>query len=151
MVLDERCAFVAQMYGPTATDLRELWRRCADDIVFHIAGSHPLSGSHRGTAAVRGYLDAVQRVPGDHPGYTVTSVLEDRDNDLVLVEGTVRSGDPVFERTVVHLLRFRAGLLVELWDYPFDQQAEDRFWCEHVMRAVPGQRRPESTPPLRRV
>ena len=50
----------------------------APDIVFHVAGTHPLSGSYFGRAAVRTYLDAVRRVPGDHPGFTVASVLTDQ-------------------------------------------------------------------------
>jgi ketosteroid isomerase-like protein len=117
-----------------------LWSLCSDDIVFHVAGTHPLSGRYLGRDAVSTYLDAVRRVPGDHPGFTVTSVLADHHKDLLLVEGTARHGDPAFVRTVVHVLRFREEMLVEYWDHPFDQSAEDTFWRSALPDRVPAQR-----------
>lgn len=135
-------------YATIAADLDRLWELCAEDIVFHVAGTHPLSGSYFGVDAVRTYIEAVRRVPGDHPGFTVASVLTDHHRDLLLVEGTARHGDPAFVRTVVHVLRLRDGMLAEYWDYPFDQGAEDAFWRSALPGRIPVQRTvPAEAPP----
>jgi ketosteroid isomerase-like protein len=153
LVQDQRCTAVRKHYADITDELDRLWALCASDIVFHVAGTHPLSGSYFGRDAVRTYIDAVRRVPGDHPGFTIASVLEDTHRNLLLVEGTARHGTPAFVRTVVHVLRFRDGLLTEFWDYPFDQEAEDIFWRTSLPPRIPVQRSrvrasPPPTPPL---
>ena len=153
---DHRCTVVRKHYADVTSNLDHLWTLCAPDIVFHVAGTHPLSGSYVGRDAVGTYLDAVRRVPGDHPGFTVASVLSDHHRNLLLVEGTARHGDPAYVRTVVHVLRFRDALLAEYWDYPFDQEGEDAFWRAAVPSQVPAQRSrlqasPPPTPPLHRI
>lgn len=153
-----RCATVRDRYAEVTRDSDRLWEQCTGDITFHIAGTHPLAGRYVGRRAVERYLEAVRRVPGDHAGFTITSVLADQPRELLLVEGTARHGRPAFERTVIHLLRFRDGLLAEFWDYPFDARAEDRFWTAQLAAAgstyprVPRQRSAleRITPPLRR-
>lgn len=155
MLPDHRCTAVRHRYAEVSSEIDRLWSLCADDIVFHVAGTHPLSGSYFGRDAVNTYIEAVHQVPGDHPGFTVTSVLADHHKDLLLVEGTARNGDPAFVRTVVHVLRFREEKLVEYWDYPFDQAAEDAFWRAALPARVPVQRSPRvsapPTPPLHRL
>ena len=84
---DRRCAAVREHYADVTTEPERLWALCAPDIVFHVAGTHPLSGSYFGRDAVRTYLDAVRRVPGDQPSFTIASVLADRNKSLLLVEG----------------------------------------------------------------
>jgi ketosteroid isomerase-like protein len=155
LVQDHRCTAVRKHYADVTSELERLWALCAPDIAFHVAGTHPLSGSYVGRDAVRTYIDAVQRVPGDHPGFTIASVLTDHHRNLLLVEGTARHGTPAFVRTVVHVLRFRDALLTEYWDYPFDQEAEDTFWRSNLPARIPVQRSrvrasPPPTPPLRR-
>jgi ketosteroid isomerase-like protein len=150
MVPDQRCTAVRARYAEVGDDADRLWSVCDDDVAFHIAGTHPLSGSYFGRAAVQTYVDALRRVPGDYAGFTVTSVLSDARKSLLLVEGTARSGEPAFVRPMVHVLRFHEDRLKEFWDYPFDQRAEDAFWRSHAPARVPAQRtgRQVSTPPL---
>jgi ketosteroid isomerase-like protein len=151
MVPQQRCAAVRARYAEVDDDLDRLWALCDTDIAFHIAGTHPLSGSYFGRPAVQTYINAVRRVPGEFAGFTITSVLTDAHRSLLLVEGTARSGEPAFVRPMVHVLRFHDGRLREFWDYPFDQRAEDAFWGRHAPARVPAQRvggGRVSTPPL---
>jgi ketosteroid isomerase-like protein len=151
MVPDQQRAAVRARYAEVTLEVDRLWQMCDDDIAFHIAGTHPLSGSYLGRPAVETYVDAVRRVPGDFAGFTITSVLSDPHKGLLLVEGTARSGEPAFVRPMVHVLRLRDGRLREFWDYPFDQDAEDAFWRTHAPARVPAQRIGRarvSTPPL---
>jgi hypothetical protein len=104
-----------------------------EGVVFHIAGAHPLSGDHVGVEAVTSYLARISAVSSDHSGFTITSIFTDETGDLVLVEGTAyHGGEEPFVRTIVHLLRFSHGKLVEFWDNPFDQPAEDAFWRARI-------------------
>ena len=105
-----------------------------DDVVMHVTGDHPFAGDYHGKDAVRAYLADTAAVAGAGV-FTVTSVMVDDDRSEVLVEGTAVDGvDGVdgegapFVRTVVHRLRFVDDAIVEMWRYPFDAGAEDRFW-----------------------
>lgn len=109
----------------------------APDVVFHVAGHHPLSGDYVGREAVRRYIATVTEATHGRGGFSVTSVFADDSGELLLVEGTAFHGEEPFVRTIVHLLRLEKGRLVEFWDNPFDQRAEDRFWAAQV----PDQRR----------
>ena len=108
-----------------------------DDVVLHIAGDHPLSGTYRGRRGLGEYLHRLQGAT-EAPGvYRVVSVLVDESSGDVLVEGTAHhGGEEPFVRTIVHQLRFDEGRIVEVWERPFDQAAENRFW----RRRVPPQR-----------
>jgi ketosteroid isomerase-like protein len=121
------------------------WPQLSPDVVFHVAGDHPLSGDHVGREAVRRYVAAVVEATSGRGGFSVTSAFADDSGELLLVEGTAFHGEEPFVRTIVHLLRLRDGVVVEFWDNPFDQQAEDRFWAARI----PGQRGPSSSRPAR--
>ena len=109
------------------------------DVVFHVAGQHPLSGDHVGRDAVHRYVAAVTEAAHGRGGFSVTSAFTEDSGELLLVEGTAFHGEEPFVRTIVHLIRLQDGMVVEFWDNPFDQPAEDRFWEAQV----PGQRTAE--------
>jgi len=110
-----------------------------EDVVMHIAGDHPLSGTYRGKEGIRTYVDALEEATEGTSGFTVLSVMVDEAAERVLVEGTAYTGrEHPFVRTMVHQLRFDGGRVVEVWQRPFDQAAEDKFW----RRQVPPQREP---------
>lgn len=129
----ERIEHVRAAYARFQDDHEPSWGAIGDGVVFHIAGAHPLSGDHVGVEAVRSYLDRVTHATTEVGGFTVSSVFTDETGDLVLVEGTAfHGGEEPFVRTIVHLLRFSGGKLVEFWDNPFDQPAEDAFWRAQI-------------------
>jgi ketosteroid isomerase-like protein len=119
----------------TCGDPSLLWALLAPDVVFHVAGDHPLSADYRGLGAVRGYFETVERLNGGSTTATLDTVFADETGDLVLLESTTRHGG--VERSIGHVLRFDGDRLVELWDNPADPAAEDRYWRARV----PAQRR----------
>jgi len=102
----------------------------SDDVVMHVVGDHPFAGDYVGREAVRSYLADTAAAVGEGV-FTVTSVMVDDVDPVVLVEGTavdgVDAGAP-FVRTVVHRLRFDGDLIVEMWRHAFDKGQEDEFW-----------------------
>ena len=142
---------VRNVYSASAEgDFGPLLGLYADAITFHVAGQHPLAGDYQGREAVQGYLRAVASTAGGRSGFAVTSAFTDETEDLVLVEGTAFHGDPPFVRPVVHLLRFEDGRVVEFWDNPFDQAAEDRFWRSRTIPAQRDRRTPRPGGPISR-
>lgn len=139
--MGDRADAVREAYATFPADSEPVWELCADDVVLHIAGDHPLSGDYVGLDAARGYVTAVIDATHGRGGFSVTSVFTDDAGELLLVEGTAFHGEEPFVRTVVHLLRFADDRLVELWENPFDQRAEDRFWSARI----PPQRRRTSS------
>jgi ketosteroid isomerase-like protein len=123
---------IRHAYQSFAEDPDTLWDLVDEQVVFHVSGSHPLSGDYVGVAEVQRYLTAVCEATGGRGGFSVTSALGDDSGDMLLVEGTAFHGEGPFVRTVVHRLRLRDGRLVEFRDHPFDQQTEDRFWSARV-------------------
>ncbi|MET1052717.1 MAG: nuclear transport factor 2 family protein [Mycetocola sp.] len=100
-----------------------------EHVVMHIAGDHPLSGTYRGKSGLLAYMDAMVAASEGSNAYTVVSVMVDEVTGGVLVEGTAVHGtEQPFVRTIVHQLRFEDGRVVEVWQRPFDQAAEDQFW-----------------------
>jgi hypothetical protein len=134
--MDALTEAVREAYARCLLDPDEVWKRLSPDVVFHVAGDHPLSGDHVGLEAVRRLLSAVRDATHGRGGFSVTSAFTADSGELLLVEGTAFHGDEPFIRTIVHLVRLQDGLVVEFWDNPFDQRAEDRFWSARF----PGQR-----------
>jgi ketosteroid isomerase-like protein len=104
----------------------------AEDITFHVAGGHPLSGDHHGRDAVLTYFLEVGRISGGRGGFDLERVFADDDLGVALVQGTAYNGEEPFTRPIIHMARLVNNQLVEIWDNPFDQQAEDEFWTAAV-------------------
>ena len=135
--MDTLTETVREAYADFLHDPDQAWSRLSPDVVFHVAGDHPLSGDHIGAEAVRRYVAEVTRAANGRGGFSVTSAFTDDSGELLLVEGTAFHGEEPFVRTILHLLRIKDGVVVEFWDNPFDQRAEDRFWAARF----PSQRR----------
>jgi ketosteroid isomerase-like protein len=130
--MDALTESVRDAYARFFVDPEAVWEHLSPDVVFHVAGDHPLSGDHVGLEAVRRYVDTVTSASNGRAGFSVTSAFTDESGALLLVEGTAFHGDEPFVRTIVHLIRLEDGLVVEFWDNPFDQRAEDQYWSARV-------------------
>ncbi len=127
---DEYAAQVRAGYAALRQgDFMAAFQLISDDVVMHIAGDHPLSGTYEGRAAFMEYWDAMVKASGGSNAFTVVSVMVDEESADVLVEGTAVHGtEQPFVRTVVHQLRFEDDMVVEVWQRPFDEAAENRYW-----------------------
>ena len=115
-----------------AVDIDTIVTLFADDVVFHIAGRHPLADDYSGPEAVLGYLATVSSISSDGGGFTVRSLLTSGTVGVALVEGTAVHQGRVFTRPIVHVFSVIDGRVAEFWDNPFDQHAEDDFWTTAI-------------------
>jgi ketosteroid isomerase-like protein len=99
------------------------------DIVWHVPGSSPIAGDHRGTRAVLDYFKARRELARGtmrmHPGEEVLA----RDDAVVqLVRGSAElDGKPV-EWQTAGVYRLKAGRVAEVWLVPLDLDQFDRVW-----------------------
>ena len=100
-------------------------KACRADVLIHVAGAHPLSGTYVGVPAARELFARIEATAG-RPVFTITGLMADDERHEVLVEACVAHGGYV--RTIVHRLLLHGGLLAALHEHPMDQPTEDAFW-----------------------
>jgi ketosteroid isomerase-like protein len=111
------------------TDREEIARLLTGDAVWHVGGTHPLSGDYRGRQAILDYFDGVQR---ETAGTLTLQPIEimasgQRGAAFLRVTGTRagRSLDVVMAEAFVFT---PDGLIGEFWAHASDQTAIDAFW-----------------------
>jgi len=99
-----------------------------EDIVWHVPGTSPIAGDHRGPKAVAAYFarrrELAHATMRMHPG----PVLADRDAVIQLVDGSANlHGRDVSWRTA-GIYRVHARRAAEVWLVPLDLKLFDRVW-----------------------
>jgi uncharacterized protein len=119
---------VRQFYGlDPVTDEQGVQALAADDIVWHVPGSNPVSGLYQGR-------DAVFRVMSERMAPLDDWVIEPlsvmANGDLVMATARVRGRRRGAEiaTTGGHVFRVVDGLIAEAWGFVDDQVGMDRFF-----------------------
>jgi uncharacterized protein len=98
------------------------------DVRWHVPGTSPIAGDHRGRGAVLAYFDRRRTIARATMRMTVRERLVDEEAVVELVDGHARLlGGSVTWRTV-GVYRVRDGLLAEAWLVPLDLELFDRIW-----------------------
>jgi ketosteroid isomerase-like protein len=115
--------------GGPADQVAEL---LAEDVRWHVPGTSPIAGDHRGREAVLAYFERRRRIARGTMRMTVRGTLLDGDAVVQLVDGHASlHGGPVTWRTV-GVYRIRDGRLAEAWLVPFELELFDRLWTPSV-------------------
>ena len=108
-----------------------------NDVVFHIPGRHPLSGTYVGKTEVFGYLGQVAALSqSSDGGFEIHSVTGDDDHAVSLVTGTIEHAGVRFVRPTVHVFHVNGSQVTEFWEASLDQHAEDQFWINALSEAA---------------
>lgn len=107
-------------------------RSClTEDAVWHVGGTHPLSGDYRGVASILGYF---QRVDEETAGTLRLERMELLANDrrgAAFLQVMGERGDRHLDVTMAEAFQFdEDGRIEEFWAHATDQDAIDRFWSE---------------------
>jgi ketosteroid isomerase-like protein len=101
----------------------------AEDIRWHVPGTSPIAGDHRGRDAVLAYFERRREIAQGTMRMTVRDSLVDDEAVVQLVDGTARlRGSSVSWRTVGVYRIANGGQLAETWLVPFDLDLFDRIW-----------------------
>ena len=124
----------AEMYAGGSVDaVAEL---LAQDIAWHVPGTSPIAGNHRGIGQVIDYFDKRRQLADTtmrmHPG----GIIAEGEAVAQLVKGTARlEGEEVSWQTVgVYRVDVVRGWIREVWLVPLDLAHFDRIWNRFVRR-----------------
>ncbi|MGN6721384.1 MAG: nuclear transport factor 2 family protein [Marmoricola sp.] len=99
----------------------------SDDVVWHVAGSHPLSGDYRGTDALIDYFTRV-RAEADLTFEPLGILANDRHvASFLRIRGT-RAGKTLDIESCDMLRVGPDGRWEEFWSMPDDQASVNEFW-----------------------
>ena len=113
-----------------AKDAETIRGTLADDAVWHVGGTHPLSGDYRGPDAILEYFDRV----GDETAGTLRlepiELLANDQRGAAFLRVTGNRGDRQLDVTMAEAFQLDGeGRIREFWAHATDQDAIDRFWA----------------------
>lgn len=101
----------------------------AEDAVWHVGGTHRLSGDYRGRDAILGYFDAVRNETGDSMKLKPLEVLANDRHGAAFLRVTAERDGRRLDTVVADAFRFGDdGRILEFWAHSADQSAIDEFW-----------------------
>jgi ketosteroid isomerase-like protein len=122
---------VAHRYAEalSAKDFATVAGMFADDIIWHQPGTHQLSGTHRGSAAVNAMIGA--QMTATEGTFEIKLTGDPMVNGALVaipVHFSARRGSAEMAMDGVDVLRVEGEKIAEVWLFSVDQQAEDAFW-----------------------
>jgi ketosteroid isomerase-like protein len=101
----------------------------AEDAVWHVGGTHRLSGDYRGRDAILGYFDDVRDETGNTMRLEPLEVLANERHGAAFLRVTAERQARSLDVVVADAFRFDAdGRIREFWAHANDQSAIDAFW-----------------------
>lgn len=101
----------------------------ADDAVWHVGGTHRLSGDYRGASAILEYFGRVGEETGGTMALERLELLANDERGAAFLRVLAHRGDQQLDVTMAEAFQFdEAGRIREFWAHATDQDAIDRFW-----------------------
>jgi ketosteroid isomerase-like protein len=101
----------------------------AEDAVWHVGGTHRLSGDYRGREAILGYFDAVRSETENTMKLERLEVLANELHGSAFLHVTAEREGRTLDVVVADAFRFDPdGRILEFWAHANDQAAIDEFW-----------------------
>lgn len=101
----------------------------AEDAVWHVGGTHRLSGDYRGRDAILGYFDSVRDETADSMKLKPLEVLANERHGAAFLRVTAERRGRRLDTVVADAFRFGDdGRIVEFWAHSANQAAIDEFW-----------------------
>jgi hypothetical protein len=101
----------------------------AEDAVWHVGGTHRLSGDYRGREAILGYFDSVRGETSDTMRLEPLEVLANERHGAAFLRVTAERQGRRLDVVVSDAFRFDPdGRILEFWAHANDQAAIDDFW-----------------------
>ena len=110
-------------------DLAALQELLAEDVVWHVAGRTPLSGTYEGRTAVLEFFGKVMEVTEGSFKAEPLTLLADDDYGCAPVRITAHRGDRHLDVMNVHTSRLQDGRVAEFWDTTTDTEASEAFYA----------------------
>ena len=109
-------------------DLPAITAPIADDAVWHVPGSTPISGGHRGHAAIFEYFRLLGELSDRTFHAKLVDVLASDTQAVAVATATGRRDNQAYEGRYLLLMRIRNRQIVEAQLFNEDQAAFESFW-----------------------
>jgi ketosteroid isomerase-like protein len=119
-----RRGYEAFAKGDMAT-LREL---IAEDVVWHVPGTNPFSGKHRGRDAVFAMFARGAELSGGTERIELYDILANDEHGAALTRTTASRQGRQLDSLGIDVYQISNGKVTEVWDFIYDQRATDEFW-----------------------
>ena len=105
----------------------------AEDAVWHVGGTHRMSGDYKGREAILAYFDQVGAETGGTLELGPLEVIANDHRGAAFLRVTARRPGATLDVTMAEAFQFDAeGRIREFWAHASDQQAIDRFWMQEA-------------------
>jgi hypothetical protein len=109
-------------------DMSTLENLFVEDVVWHVAGTNPTSGEHKGRDAVLALFRRVEELSGRTFRIEIHTVLADDDHGVSLTRITASREGKHLRAQSVTVFHIRDGKITEVWQASEDQATIDEFW-----------------------
>ena len=99
----------------------------ADDLLWHVAGNSPISGTRKGQDEVIDYLGSLGTETEVYD-LELRDILVNDDRGLILFRAIGKRLDKTLDTHFMLLFQVEDNQIKEAWSNPFDQRAVDDFW-----------------------
>jgi ketosteroid isomerase-like protein len=110
-------------------DLAALEDLLTEDVVWHVAGSTPLSGTYEGRTAVFEFFGRVMEITEGSFRVEPLTTLADDNYGAAPVRITAHRGDRHLDVMNLQVSRLRDGRVAEFWDTTTDTEATEAFYA----------------------
>jgi uncharacterized protein len=110
-------------------DRETMLNSLAEDAVWHVGGTHRLSGDYQGREAILGYFDSVRDETRDSMELETLEILANERHGAAFLRVTADRAGKRLDTVVADAFRFdKDGRIIEFWAHSADQAAIDSFW-----------------------
>jgi uncharacterized protein len=110
-------------------DMATLSELIAADVVWHVEGAGPLSGTYRGRDEVFGFFGRLAQETAGTFRLDVHDVLANDEHSVALCVLSATRGGRSLEMPVANVSHVRDGKITEFWAATTDPQAAIDFWA----------------------
>jgi uncharacterized protein len=112
-----------------ARDVPGLRDCLADDAVWHVGGTHRLSGDYQGIFAILEYFEQVGEETGGTLQLEHLELIANDERGAAFLRVVGERGDHQLDVTMAEAFQFDdTGRIKEFWAHATDQDAINRFW-----------------------
>jgi ketosteroid isomerase-like protein len=110
-------------------DMRALREFYDDDVVWHVGGTHGLSGDYRGRDELFAYFDKVREMTGGTLKLEPEVILTSEEHTAIIMKVSGERDGKTLDVTLAEAFTIGAdGRWTEFWSLADDQDAVDAFW-----------------------
>ncbi len=109
-------------------DVEPVAELLAPDVVWHVPGTSPIAGDHRGRDAVIAYFERRRALADNTFVMRPKGVLEDGDAVVQLVDGEAVVGGERRTWSTAGVYRIADGVVAEVWLVPLSLEAFEAVW-----------------------